>query len=66
MSEKKPQKTLQEVADELRDAAIEYYGTNTEEDEARRQAEEDVRVRAVLAELGRLGKLPPGPPKTGS
>lgn len=60
-----PPKTLQQVADEMRDAAIEYYRTNTEADEARREAEEEVRVRALLERLEREGKLPPRDKKKG-
>lgn len=60
MTVKKPgEKSIGQVADETRDRIIAYYRENTVEDDARREAERDARVKAALGELRRQGKLPP-------
>ncbi|MBI1892442.1 MAG: hypothetical protein HYS18_17495 [Burkholderiales bacterium] len=53
------QKSLQQVADEVRDAMIHYIASNTAEEDVRREEERDARVRAALKELAHQGKLPP-------
>ncbi|MBM4391706.1 MAG: hypothetical protein FJ090_11335 [Deltaproteobacteria bacterium] len=54
-----PPKSIDEVARETQEAIIKHIQANTEEDDARREAERDARVAAVLKRLTEEGKLPP-------
>lgn len=56
---------LERVAEETRDRLVAYIRENTAEDDARREAERDARVKAALEELGREGKRPPSRKKGG-
>lgn len=55
---KKP-KPIQAVADETRDALMRHIEATTQEEDDRREAERDARVKATLDQLRREGKLPP-------
>ena len=52
-------KPIQKLADETRDLLMKHIEANTAEDDARREAERDERIRATIAELARDGMLPP-------
>lgn len=52
-------KPIAEVAEETRDALIRHIESNSPEDDARREAERDARVKSVLEELAAAGMLPP-------
>ncbi len=54
-----PPKPIDEVARETQEAIIKHIQANTEDDDARREAERDARVAAVLKRLAEEGKLPP-------
>ncbi len=63
-------KPIQKLANAVRNLLTRHIQANTAEDDARREAERDERVRAALAELAREGKLPPpasaSPPASGT
>ena len=52
-------KTIKEVSDETQDALIRHIRDNTAEDDERREAERDERVKATLKALEQEGKRPP-------
>ena len=59
-STKKPAgKPIDEVAREVQETLIRHIRENTADDDARREAERDERVAAVLRKLAEEGKLPP-------
>jgi hypothetical protein len=60
MSTQKPEpKPIQQVADEVQEILIRHIETSTEEEDARREAERDARVKGALEKLVAEGKLPP-------
>jgi hypothetical protein len=60
MGAPKPEpKSIQQVADEVQEILIRHIEANTEEEDARREAERDARVKAALEKLAAEGKLPP-------
>lgn len=50
---------LKTVADEVQEALIRHIEANTDDEDARREAERDARIAAALKELAEQGKLPP-------
>jgi hypothetical protein len=66
MSTNKPEpKPIQEVADEVQEVLIRHIEADTEDEDARREAERDARVAALLKQLAEEGKLPPRTGSTG-
>lgn len=56
---------LERVAEETRDRLVAHIRENTAEDDARREAERDTRVKAALEKLTREGNRPPPLKKDG-
>ncbi len=60
MTKKEAPKTdIKRVADETLDLLLRHMQSNTTEEDARMEAEEDARVAQALKELAAEGKLPP-------
>ena len=54
-----PKTEIKKLADEVQELLIRHIEANTEDDDARREAERDARVAAALKQLAEEGKLPP-------
>ncbi len=59
VSGSQPKPPIRKVAEEAQDTLIRHIEANTEEEDARREAERDARIAAALKELADAGKLPP-------
>lgn len=59
MTKREPPKSdIKRVADETLDLLLRHMQSNTNEEDARMEAEEDARVAQALKELAAEGKLP--------
>jgi hypothetical protein len=52
-------KPIQKLADAVRKLLTRHIEANTQDDDARREVERDVRVRAAIEQMSHEGKLPP-------